>query len=81
MRHLISHLALALTLIGPPAHATQERALASDPPHGSGSLDAIAPDGSRLGGCPLEHTRVHGDISGFVARVRVVWKRPVPFCG
>ena len=38
---------------------------------GSGALDAIAPDGTALGGCPLEHTDVHATVSGFVARVVV----------
>lgn len=38
---------------------------------GSGALDAVAPDGTALGGCPLEHTDVHATVSGFVARVVV----------
>lgn len=38
---------------------------------GSGALDAVAPDGRTLGGCPLEHTDVHATVSGFVARVVV----------
>jgi len=38
---------------------------------GSGALDAVAPDGRALGGCPLEHTDVRATVSGFVARVVV----------
>jgi Ca-activated chloride channel family protein len=38
---------------------------------GSGTLDARAPDGTRLGPCPLEHTDVAVEITGFVARIRV----------
>ena len=37
-----------------------------------GSLFASDPSGKQLGACPLKHTAVNVDISGFVARVRVV---------
>ena len=45
-----------------------------------GSLEAFGPDGAILGGCPLEHTEVRAEISGFVARVSVtqVFRSPFP---
>ncbi len=38
---------------------------------GNGSLTVIEPDGKPGAACPLEHTSVKADISGFVARVTV----------
>ena len=55
-------LLVALAFALPPGAARGE---------GSGALDAIAPDGRALGGCPLEHTDVHATVAGFVARVEV----------
>ena len=46
---------------------------------GSGSLRAVAADGSDLGTCPLQHTAVHAEIAGFVARVRVTQTFTNPF--
>lgn len=37
--------------------------------HTAGALEAFAPDGSAAGACPLKHTDVEVDISGFIARV------------
>src|SRR5215813_14926439 len=37
-----------------------------------GSLFAVTKKGVELGACPLKHTSVKTDISGFLARVRVV---------
>ncbi len=37
-----------------------------------GALGAVSKSGKELGGCPLKHTRVRADISGFLARVTVV---------
>lgn len=36
-----------------------------------GRLDAVAPDGTLIGPCPLEHTAVDAQISGFISRVTV----------
>ena len=36
-----------------------------------GRLDAVGPEGKPLGSCPLKHTDVKVDISGFIARVTV----------
>jgi len=44
-----------------------------------GTLQAIGPENKPLGDCPLEHTDVQVDISGFVARVRVTQKFANPF--
>lgn len=44
---------------------------AADGPPTEGRLLATAPDGQALGPCPLEHTAVLAEISGFVARVNV----------
>jgi len=38
---------------------------------GQGSLTIIQPDGKPGAGCPLEHTSVKGEVSGFIARVSV----------
>ncbi|MBI4964817.1 MAG: VWA domain-containing protein [Desulfomonile tiedjei] len=40
-------------------------------PPGQGQLTIIEPDGKPGSGCPLEHTSVQSEISGFVARVEV----------
>lgn len=40
-------------------------------PSGQGALTIIEPDGKEGHGCPLEHTSVSAEISGFVARVNV----------
>lgn len=37
-----------------------------------GALGAVSKSGKELGGCPLKHTRVSADISGFLSRVTVV---------
>lgn len=49
---------------------TQVFAQAPDPTEGT--LYASGKKGSVLGVCPLKNTRVRADISGFIARVRVV---------
>jgi Ca-activated chloride channel family protein len=36
-----------------------------------GSLQALAPDGKLLGLCPLRHTAVKAEVSGFISRVTV----------
>lgn len=41
------------------------------PVFAQGSLDAVDKDGKPLGLCPLKHTDVKTEISGFLARVRV----------
>lgn len=38
---------------------------------GQGTLTIIEPDGNPGRGCPLEHTSVNAEVSGFVARVSV----------
>jgi Ca-activated chloride channel homolog len=38
---------------------------------GEGMLNIIEPDGTSSAGCPLEHTSVKAEISGFVSRVTV----------
>ena len=44
-----------------------------------GRLDAIGPGGKPLGACPLKHTDVAVDISGFIARVTVRQQFHNPF--
>ncbi len=69
MRSIPTVLALLLGLAAtPPAHG------------GSGGLDAVGPDGAVRGGCPLEHTAISADVSGFVTRVAVtqVFRNPFP---
>ena len=57
--------ALLLLVGGDPAPAQEK------PVIDSGTLDAIGPGGKPLGTCPLQHTDVAVEISGFVARVTV----------
>ncbi len=76
MRHFgtrqifISALVVALALAAVCAHA--------DAP-GRGALTVIAPDGSESGACPLEHTSVNAEISGFTAHVEVkqIFRNPL----
>ncbi len=44
-----------------------------------GRLDAVGPEGKPLGRCPLKHTDVEVDISGFIARVTVRQQFHNPF--
>ncbi|HJL33812.1 MAG TPA: VIT domain-containing protein, partial [Polyangiaceae bacterium LLY-WYZ-15_(1-7)] len=43
------------------------------------ALRAVSPDGSVLGPCPLEHTDVRVEISGYVARTRVTHRFANPY--
>lgn len=51
------------------------------PPGGvtEGTLNALDKDGNPLGSCPLEHTDVNVDISGFIARVNLTQRFGNPF--
>src|SRR5688572_3379984 len=51
----------------PPGEKQQSKFRAS----GSGMLAVLSPDGSQQSHCPLKHTDVKADISGYVARVTV----------
>ena len=44
-----------------------------------GALDAYTPEGEGLGACPLKHTEVTADISGFVTRVTVTQQFHNPY--
>jgi len=46
---------------------------------GSGTLTAMTGPGQKLGACPLKHTAVSADISGYVARVTVKQTFSNPF--
>ncbi|MFA6211315.1 MAG: VIT and VWA domain-containing protein [Candidatus Obscuribacterales bacterium] len=46
---------------------------------GSGSLEASSQSGKQLGLCPLKHTDVQADVSGYIARVRVEQEFTNPF--
>ncbi len=39
---------------------------------GQGALKVVEPDGKPGVGCPLEHTSVKAEVSGFVSRVSVI---------
>ena len=54
-------------------------AQAEDLQNASGELVARRPDGSAIGACPLKHTDVAAEISGFVARVVVTQTFANPF--
>jgi len=66
MLAVIAGLAL---LIVPSRHASADAGIVQVPD--GGRLDAVAPDGSLIGPCPLEHTEVDARISGFISRVTV----------
>src|SRR5262249_40397693 len=44
---------------------------AADLVDGTGALHAVKKDGTPLGTCPLQHTSISAQLSGFVARVLV----------
>lgn len=53
------------------SHARGDNNVASFGRDGSGTLLAMAASGKSLGQCPLKHTDVTANVSGYVARVRV----------
>jgi len=63
-----------LLLLGGPL-PSQARESAS----GSGALEVVDADGKVIGRCPLKHTDVRAEISGFVTRVRVTQVFENPF--
>ncbi len=67
---------LLLLLAAPSAQAAADR---GEPRTDLAGLHARGPDGEPLGDCPLEHTDVEVEISGFVARVRVTQRFSNPF--
>ena len=63
---LIGALLFTAALLAPSNAAAAETLI-----DGTGALHAVKADGTPLGTCPLRHTSVSADISGFVARVLV----------
>ena len=63
-------------LAAPSALSASDR---DEPRSDPAALQARGPDGEPLGDCPLEHTDVEVEISGFVARVRVTQVFSNPF--
>jgi Ca-activated chloride channel family protein len=43
----------------------------TEPSHPGGALQIVEQDGTLMAACPLKHTEVEADVSGFVSRVRV----------
>src|SRR6185503_13352845 len=43
------------------------------------SLQAVAPDGTSAGDCPLKHTAVKAEVSGFLSRVTVTQECENPY--
>ncbi len=74
IRSLRLAMILALSLV-----ACLARADDATQPTDSGALAAQRADGTPLGACPLEHTDVAAEISGFVARVVVTQTFANPF--
>ena len=62
---------IVLVVAGVLAFVMASMACAGSAAQGQGSLTIIEPDGFSAQGCPLEHTSVKAEISGFVARVNV----------
>ncbi|MDR3614591.1 MAG: VIT and VWA domain-containing protein [Candidatus Obscuribacterales bacterium] len=44
---------------------------ATQQPQGSGTLMAMLPSGKQIGQCPLTHTEVTADVSGYISHVKV----------
>lgn len=74
IRRLLASLLLLLAASSAPAAADR-----GEPRTDPAGLQARGPDGEPLGDCPLEHTDVEVEISGFVARVRVTQLFSNPF--
>lgn len=70
---LATTLALFACLLAPIARADEP------PATSSGDLVARRPDGTPIGACPLKHTDVAVEVSGFVARVVVTQTFANPF--
>jgi Ca-activated chloride channel homolog len=70
MKHHRWFSVLALVLIGVGFSLFSGIAGAEVP--GQGTLTIVEPDGKSGAGCPLEHTSVKAEVSGFVSRVSVV---------
>ena len=70
MKHHKWFAVLALALMG--VGLSWLSAIAGAEVPGQGTLTIIEPDGKSGAGCPLEHTSVKAEVSGFVSRVSVV---------
>jgi len=76
-KHLPLALLLSLCSAALAAHATFRASAASPPPppdekqQERGGLAIVDASGKRRGSCPLKHTAVRGEISGFLSRVTV----------
>ena len=75
MRNWMTVLGLVLVFAYPGAAP----GVSDELPVGSGTLQAIGPDGQEIGSCPLEHTDVTAEIAGFVSRVTVTQRFTNPF--
>jgi hypothetical protein len=60
---------LLLSTIAP--HDTASAATDNKRPQTQGSLQVLDPDGKPAGECPLKHTEVKAQVSGFISRVTV----------
>ncbi len=69
-RHLV--ITLTFILVGLTVPWSGETRAAETP--GQGTLTIIEPDGKSGAVCPLEHTSVSAEVSGFISRVSVVQK-------
>src|SRR3712207_5235187 len=71
----------AAALAAPPSSARLQTSAAA-PQEGSGaagSLQALDAKGQARGLCPLKHTDVKAEVSGFLSRVRVTQEFENPF--
>jgi len=67
----LSHRAMSRSLKIAQANQNTEKQTQDKTSAGSGSLIAMASSGQSLGQCPLKHTDVQTEISGYIARVTV----------
>src|ERR1051325_620420 len=69
--------ALSALVAFTPAGSAQNDTGAGEPT--PGSLQVLDPSGKRRGFCPLRHTDVRAEVSGFLARVNVTQEFENPF--
>ncbi|MFH1112707.1 MAG: VIT and VWA domain-containing protein [Pseudomonadota bacterium] len=71
MKQRQSHLRTAALFAGALLLVFAASGITAAGPQGQGTLTIIEPDATSGSGCPLEHTSVKADVSGFVAGVEV----------
>jgi Ca-activated chloride channel homolog len=79
MKRLMRYTALRLLVVGTALALLPWAMAAADAPVTEGALQALDKEGQPMGMCPLEHTDVAVDISGFIARVTLTQRFGNPY--